>query len=918
MSGASHVMATLSPSAEIVGRVTELTAVEAFLVDATARALVLEGEAGIGKTTLWRAGVEAARDRGYTLLAAQPAAVEAELALAGLRDLLRDVPPDVQARLPRVQQSALAAALGRDVADAPDVDGGLLGVATAGLLSVLAQEQPVLLAIDDLQWLDDASGAVAVYALRRLGDANVRLFASCRSGPDAPLPFALQQALPGPALARVRLGPLSEGAIRRLLRLREGISLTRLESHAVYVASQGNPFFALELGRAGISTDASGAILLPQGLQGLVDARLGELPARTRDALLFVAALSSPTLGVLGKLGVEEDLETALAAGVLELYGARVRFPHPLVSSAAWAAADEHRRREVHRLLADAVEDDEERVRHLAAAAEPPDRRVSELLASAAAAARRKGAPSAAADLLSRARELVPSTSRDRWAELSAQAAEAHAQAGHWDSVLELVEEAQERLPAGAARAAILVAAGEMRPGQEELLTRAVAEAGETAVGVHARIALSEQQGFGGRWRDGVQVTGEAVRLARQLGDPGLLAVALTWFGGHKLLDSQLDGRRDIDEAAAIARDLRSLPTTVFQTPQTWQGVSLLFGDDPHGALAFFEGRLAAARERGDDLSAFQSMQLIVLAHARAGELGCATLVGRQALELVDVLGYEYGRPVLLGALATVAAYEGDLEHARLLAAEAVAGLSAFGDRLWSTFALGALALTELCAGDARAACAHAREIGDRFPGQECWWSFHQGDELEALVLAGEHEQALARAEALRAAGAELALPRFLVWANRGEGLVRAAEGDLAAAEAVLGTAIAGHEQFGLPLERGRTLLAYGHVLRREKRRREARSVLEGALAELERIGSRHFARAAQEELQHVGGRAPAGEHELTGAEERVARLVAQGHSNREVAAQLFVEVSTVEATLTHIYRKLGLSSRSQLAHMFR
>ncbi|MGZ4386824.1 MAG: helix-turn-helix transcriptional regulator, partial [Gaiellaceae bacterium] len=179
---------------------------------------------------------------------------------------------------------------------------------------------------------------------------------------------------------------------------------------------------------------------------------------------------------------------------------------------------------------------------------------------------------------------------------------------------------------------------------------------------------------------------------------------------------------------------------------------------------------------------------------------------------------------------------------------------------------------------------------------------------------AGEHARARERVAALRAAAGERELPRFLAWADRGEGLLLAAQGDLDGACAALESALAQHERVPIPLERGRTLLIYGNVLRRARRRRAARETLGEALAEFERIGAGHFARRAAAELKHVAGRAPRPEGELTQTEDRVARLVASGLSNREVAGRLFVTVSTVEATLGRVYAKLGIRSRLQLA----
>ena len=898
----------------MIGRVEQLDAIDDFLTDRGARALVVEGEAGIGKSTLWLAGVELALARGQAVLRARPAAVETSLAFAGLHDLLGGVSRQARERLPEVQQHALAVALAEEATGTAPVGRGVLGVAVLGLLRELAAERPLLLAIDDLQWLDESSGMVVEYVLRRLGDARVGLLAACRGESGEPLPFALHRAMGEGSLIRLPLGPMSEGAIRRMLRLRLGLDLSRIQLHTLYEATGGNPFYTLELARSSPDLDEFGTVRVSRGLQELVGVRLDALLPATRDGLLFVAALADSSPHVLARLGVLENLEPAVDAGVLEVENGRLRFSHPLVRAAAWSAADDQRRREVHRSLADAVEDPDRRARHLGAAAEAPDAGVADLLEELAAETHRRGAPAAAADLFDRACELAPADEPGRWARLAAGAAAAHAEASHWDNVWGLVEQAQARLPDGPERAAILLTAAEMRPGLEDLCRQAVVEAGETRVGVRARIGLCEQIGISARWGDAVEAAREAVALARLVGDRGLLGVALTWLGALKYLDSQFDGFQDLEEALAIEQELGSLPTSVFHSPRTYHAFALTFGDDPGCARALLEERATTASDHGDDMSAFQSLRTLVLAELLAGDWVAARETGRAALDQVEMIGYEYGRPILLGSLATLEAYEGDLERARALGTEALSALTTLGDRFWSTFALASLLLTELCAGNAARALEHAAAIADRFPdGRECWWSYHQGDEIEALVLAGEHERARDRVEALRIAGDDLALPRFLAWAERGEGLVQEARGNLAAAAAALETALEHHERFPLAFERARTLLLYGHVLRRLKRRRAARAVIGEALVELERLGARHFADVARAELKHVGGRPPAGEHELTGAEDRIAQLVATGLSNKEVATQLYVAVSTVEAALTRVYRKLGVTS----AHSF-
>ena len=907
------VVAATAPEAEVVGRRTELEAIGSFLVGEEARALVLEGAAGIGKTALWLEGVERARRDEQHVLAARPAGAETPLALGGFRDLLADVPREARDGLPEIQQHALARALLEDEVGDGAVDAGVLAAGFLHLLQELARERPVLLAIDDLQWLDASSAALVVYALRRVSGLPIRLLTTCRGEPGAPLPSDLQHALGPTSLVRLPVGPLSEGAIRRMLRLTLGLSLSRMESHAVSEASQGNPLYALELGRSGIELDRDGLLQLPANLERLVGLRLEALPPSAHDALLVTAALAEPRLETLTRAGVRGGLDACLRADVLAVERERVRFAHPLVATAVWAAADEHKRRRVHRLLAEALDDREQRAWHLALATDPPDAGVAALLEEAAADARRRGAPAAAAELFDRALVFTPSNDPDAWGTTAVQAAAAHVAAGHWQRSLELSEEAQQRLPAGPGRAAILITRTEMQPGLQSLFRQAIAEAGRTPVGVQARIGLAVQHGLAGQWDGAVEAAHDAALVARGTGDDALIGVALTFEGAMKIMGSRRDGVHELEEALDMERRLGTLPTSAFESPKMWLGLALCFGDDPDRARPLLDEQLRVAAERGEDLSTYQILQLRVQLEQRAGNISEARTAAELALERVEAVDYDYHRSTLHGVLAGLEAGVGNLERARALGGEAVDRLESVGDRLWSTYARAALLLAEVCSGNAAAALAHADAL-DAVSTRECWWSYHQADELEALVLAGEHVRALARSEALRRAGEELDLPRFLAWAARGEALVLAARSELEAARERLEDALAQHERFVLPFDRARTCLALGHVLRRLAHRHDARAALGEALAQFEQLGARHFEAAAREELKHVGGRPPAGEHELTGTEERIARLVASGLSNKEVAAELYLSVSTIEAALTRVYRKLGLSSRSQLA----
>jgi DNA-binding CsgD family transcriptional regulator/tetratricopeptide (TPR) repeat protein len=897
---------------EVIGRTAELSVIDNFLGGNGAQVLVIDGPAGIGKTTLWQAAVKRATASGYDVLRAQPVEVEARLSLGGLADLLRGAPVRARERLPELQRIALAAVADEDGAVSAAVDSRLLGAAVLGLLRTLSEEAPVLIAVDDLQWLDEASGAVVIYALRRLELSNVRVVVSCRRRFGDPLPFGLEHAFPR-TLERLDVGPMSEGAISQLLRHRLGLELSRASRHALYDASLGNPFYALELGHANADVAAGDAIRIPRDVRELVDARLRRLPPGARDALLFVAALADPREEILDRVGVRTRLGDAIVAGMLEVDRGRLRFVHPLVGAAAWDAAGAERRREVHRRLAACFDDPEQHALHLEAAGDYRRDEI-DLAERAAELARRRGAPASAAELFDIA--LRHAEADDDWARLAEGAAETHAEAGHWDRVQELIDQAQQRLPAGVERARVLVTAAELSPGLADLFVQTIREAGSAAsLGVRARIGLSMQRALSGHWSDAVRQAQDAVDSARTLGARSLLGLALSNLGGLHLLDSRPDAETLIAEAEQIEQEVGGLPTSVFESPRMWRATHLLFRDDPSSARRILEEARTVAIERGDEMSAFQFTHLLVFADIRAGDLAAARAETGAGREQVALLNYEYGRHVLGTALATLEAWSGNLDRARMVGARALEGLTELRDGLWSTYALGALLLTELCDGDADAALVHADALDSRFDaGREPIWTFHQGDAIEALVLAGEHEAAFTRAARLRDAGTSLGLPRFLALADRGEALAHEADGDLAAAHTSIERARSYSETFPIPLEHARTLMAYGRILRRRRRRHEARAALGEALSSFERVGARHFAKRAEEELRHVSGRAPAPPHQLTPAEARVARLVADGLSNQQVASELVVAVSTVEATLTRVYRKLGLRSRSQLA----
>ena len=406
---------SLPDAASVVGRGAELAEIEAFLTQTPPpAALVLAGPAGIGKTTLWQAGVYAAREADHGVLVSRPLESDAAVSLAGLSDLLERVADEVADQLPGPQENALNAALLREGDPRAPPDPGALNAAVRGVLRAAAAVRPLLIAIDDLQWLDRPSMDALRHAMRRLDEDEVRLLVAERATPRSASP---NLGLSLRRVSRVEVEPLDLEEIRELIARQLGRHLPRPVLRRIAELSGGNPFYALELCRSTDSESVAQMMGFAKGedLQRLVGHRLSELPRDTRDALGKVAALARPSAAVVGKvLDDEATLDAAFRAGVLAEDGDLLRFAHPLLAAAAYEALPPHRRREAHARLAAIVDDPEERSRHLAAAAVAPDATVAAALDAGARAADGRGAPAAAAELLERAASLTPMTTEGR------------------------------------------------------------------------------------------------------------------------------------------------------------------------------------------------------------------------------------------------------------------------------------------------------------------------------------------------------------------------------------------------------------------------------------------------------------------------------------------------------------------------
>jgi DNA-binding CsgD family transcriptional regulator len=885
----------------VVGRDAELAVVTEVLASSGPHAtgLVIVGEPGIGKSTVWEEAVRLAREGGRRVLATRPTESEAKLSFSGLADLLSAVPADAVATLPSPQQAALDAALLRiEVSQPPNRR--LLGTAFASVLRALAEEDDVAVAVDDVQWLDAPSSAVVEFALRRLGDAPVRLMLSMRSGTTSPL----GRTVPDDRMRRVALGPLSVAALHRIFVDRLGRTFPRPGLVRIAQASGGNPFYALEIGRLVDGRPGSSSLPVPAEVLSLVKRRIRSLPADSRGALLRVAAAARPDLGLVdaGPLAAGEE------AGLVEVASdGRIAFVHPLYASAVYASAPLAQRREAHRDLAERVRDPEERARHLALACPGTDDEVAGIVEGAARVAQARGAPDGAAELTELALRLTPAGSAARDERRLALASYLEL-AGDFDRARGLVEDVVATGPAGDLRARALL-----------LLTGLVyRRAGETAASAVAREAVAAAtdpvlrarcQAVLAGMAGTVDVAGaasaarEAVEALEHAGaEPAILSFALA-----NLVRADLFAGHGFDASAAQrAFDLeRSTPPAAVDDRVAYKlGQWLRYTDDYDGARRHLADADTAAQEEGDE-SSFVNIRLNrLLLELWAGRWRDAEEAAVSLSETAEQLGIPQAGTVWRAYLD---AYLGRLDEVRAIAAAADRN-----EPIVDMLHLRSLGVVELAAGLYEDANAHLRvavEILDRSGTREpAIWRV-DGEAIEAAIAAGELDRAEALTARLEEHAARSRIPWSVAVSLRSRGLMLAANGDLDGAVAALEAALLAQEG---PFEHARTQLALGQVRRRRKEKRLARAALEAALSVFEDLGATLWAQRTGEQLRRVTTRkAP---ETLTETEREVARLAAGGLTNKAIAERVFVSRKTVEANLARAYRKLGITSRAQLA----
>jgi DNA-binding CsgD family transcriptional regulator len=911
------------PAGELWGRRRECALLDELLDAVRAgesRALVVRGEPGVGKTALLDR--LAGRAAGCRVARAGGVESEMELAYAGLHQLLTPMLDRLE-RLAGPQGEALATAFGLGSGSAPDRF--LVGLATLSLLAEVAEEYPLVCVVDDAQWLDRASAQVLGFVARRLAAESVGVVVAARVVGDA---------LAG--LPELVVEGLGEGDARGLL---AGVLTGPLDARVtdrIVAEAGGNPLALLELPRGVTPAELAGGFALPDALPlaGRIEAsfrrRLEALPADTRWLLQLAAAepVGDPVLlwRAAQRLGIGAAAATpAVEAGLLEV-GARVRFRHPLVRSAAYRSASLSERQAIHRALAQVTDrelDPDRRAWHRAHAAPGPDEEVAAELERSAGRAQARGGLAAAAAFLERAALLTPDP--DRRARRLLAAARAKRDAGALEAALGLLD-AVEAGPPDTLRTAEV----EHLRGQIASVQRRGSEAGRLLLSAARRLepldaplarethleALGTAMWAGDLDGPGVlQAAAEAARAAPPGPDPPravdvlLEGFALRLTEGYAAAAPTLTRALELILALDVAHDevgrwlwLAGGRATV------WLVALELWDADSWHALVTAQAQFA--RDSGALVQLQYALNSLAAAHLFAGELATAT----RLLEEERLIGAATGNPPIGYTEMTLAAWRGR-EPAASELIEATSreaterGLSRMLNAATS-------ASSVLCNGlgrhdDARDAAWRAFERD-----QLGFGPFVVSELAEAASRTGDEARARAaldwlaeRTEGTRVTPSE--------WALGIQARVRALLSQGADADGLYRESIDRLGRTRVRVELARSHLLYGEWLRRQRRRLDARQQLRTAHQLLEAMGIEAFAARARRELRATGEtarkRTVETSGELTAQEAAIARLARDGLSNPEIGTRLFISARTVQYHLGKVFAKLAISSRSQL-----
>ena len=926
--------------AGLVGREDEVGLVGRALADQTRLPLtiLLEGEAGIGKTTIWRAAVKEARASGYRVLSCAGALSESQLSLSAFRDLLEGAYDEVAGQLTAPQRRAMAVALLREEPGDSPPDHGAIAAAFLATFQALARRGPTLIAVDDIQWLDPMSATLLAYARRRFATDRIAVLLARRLEADEALPLGLDPD--DDRLEIVRIGALSIGAIGSILQRRLNTTYPRSTLVRLHDVSGGNPLFALELafalGQSARSLRPGAPLPVPDTLRKLLRARIKALPRETTDILIVASALPRPSLDLIGRV-LERDpldmLDAAIDAQVADVDGDLLRFGHPLMAAAVYDLASAQRLRETHQRLAALVEDREERAMHVALGTDEASAEVADAVEEGARLAFARGSPAAAAVLAAHARRLTPTEAVDDLRRRSLAEVEYHFEAGDTSRAFALLDLVIDETPSGPARARLLSRRARLGFVAEaigesvRLLELALEEVGEDLAlrgEIEEGLAwglLLVRRDLAGAWRHARSAT----RISRKLDDraalaEGLAADAMTAFMLGRAWQTTMR------EAVLLEGEMVDL--RVLRLPSFAYGWCLTCADELDQARTIFDELLGRAAQQGDESSVPSILNRLAYVEWIAGRWDVAERLAADGYTRATESRQLLIQASTLGKGAIVAACRGRFAEAREAALQALAladatgfeptrpGPSLAGGGESPIWAMGFIALS---LGQPDEAHRYLGPLTDALlasgieePGEMRWLA----DEIEALVMLGRRDQAGALIDRLEAWGRRLDRPSARAAAARCRGLLHASQDESDRALAALREAVAWGERRLLPFEHARSLLALGTQERRARERKAARETLDRARGIFQELGASPWVDRATAELGRIGGRAPSGDG-LTPTERQVAALVAGGRTNREAADSLVISVHTVEAALTQVYGKLGIRSRTELARRF-
>jgi ATP/maltotriose-dependent transcriptional regulator MalT len=827
------------------------------------------------------------------------------------------------AALPPPQQLAIDRVLLRQSTVGPMTDQRAVGAAFISVVERLAGEAPLLVAIDDLQWLDPPSRLIISAATRRLS-GPIGVLATARDGPDDHDVASWLELRQPDRMRRVRVRPLSLGALHAVLSERLGRSFSRPKIRRIQEFSGGNPFYALELGHVmGDDTWRDGAAL-PSTLAELVRARLASLTVDGRNALLAAACLATPTLDLIARAThsdtehIVEVLEEAESKGIVQIDGQRVTFTHPLLARGVYTDTAPGGRREMHRRLAEIVDEPELKARHLALAAARGDDLTLRSLDTAAQLAQMRGAPTAAAELIELAMELGGDTPERR-----IRLAAYHFDAGEPGRARTVLEGTVERLGAGTLRAqalsllAMVRLFGDSFVEAATLLERGLDEAGDDlALRVEMLTRLSFARFNVGLLAAALDHAEDAVTGATQLGQPHLLSQALSmrvmvrFLRGDGLDEPSLGRALELEDPEAV------IPSAF--RPSVQKALLLACIGRLEQARAEMQVMRRRYVERGDEFELlFIDFHTVLLGIWR-GDFAEVTLVAEDLMERALQLGGDLPLCLGLTTRGALAAYAGRIDEARSDATDALeAGQRSSSHNLsgWPVTILGFL---DVSLGNYDAALVTLQPQVSRLDaapaGTEIIAASFVPDAVEAMIQLGRLDDAEPLIERLERNGERLDRAWMLAVGARGRSMLLAARGDLEGASSAGERALAEHRRLPMPFELARTQLLMGQLQRRQKQREAASATLRVAVATFEKLGAPLWAERARAELDRASGARTRAE--LTASERRVAELAATGVTNRQMAAALFISPKTVEANLSRIYRKLNIRSRAELGRI--